>query len=204
MKTGTVVTSADRKPDPKTVMRQKLISAAVDCFEKYGVQRTRVEDAAQAVGISATNFYNFFPSRAALIDAVTLRRAESIARRVGPTIHEAPTLASAVVDGVVQTVTACRDDEVFMQLFRLTRRDRLGQLGMNSAAFGHESLVRAWLPAFEQARERGEVRDHLGEDDETIAWLGTVLVMFLLNDRIAPPEIRKIVSQYVAPAIAEH
>jgi AcrR family transcriptional regulator len=189
--------------DAKNAKRREIVAAATDCFARYGVQRTRIEDAASAAGISPTNFYNFYPNRAALIDAVTLDRAATIVDHVAPAIAEAPSLTEAVVNGVAQTVAACRADEVFMQLLRLTRHERLGQLGMTSTAFGYEFQVRLWRPALEKARQRGDLRGHLDGGDDTIAWLGAVIVMFLLNDRMSTEDIRRMASLFVAPAIAE-
>src|SRR6266545_1139046 len=95
---GTEVTN------PKDAKRREIVVAAADCFARYGVQRTRIEDVASAAGISPTNFYNFYPSRAGLIDAVALDRAASIVDRVAPAIAESPNLTTALVDGVVRTV----------------------------------------------------------------------------------------------------
>ncbi len=49
--------------EAKESKRQEIAAAAAaDCFERYRVQRVRVEDIAQAAGISGTNFYHFFPA----------------------------------------------------------------------------------------------------------------------------------------------
>jgi AcrR family transcriptional regulator len=173
----------------------------VACFERYGVQRTRVEDAANAAGISGTNFYNFFPSRAALIEAVVLRRVEAIVGQVAPTIARASNLSEALAEGAAGTVEACRHDEVFLQLLRLTGNKRLGEIGLEPSAFGHDMLVRLWQPALEVARERGELRTELTDDQNTVAWLGSVLLMFVLNDRLSPAQIKATVAAYVAPAL---
>ena len=194
---------AETTSNSKDAKRRELVSAAADCFARYGVRRTRIEDAASAAGISPTNFYNFYSSRAALIDAVALDRAATIVDRIAPAIAEAPTLTEALVNGLAQTVAACRADDVFMELLRLARHERLGQLGMTPTAFGHEFLVKLWGPALKRARLRGDLRSHLDSEDGTIAWLGTVLVMFLLNDRVSDADIRVMASLYVAPAIAD-
>ena len=197
--------SANAEPtsNSKDAKRREIVAAATECFARYGVTRTRIEDAASAAGISPTNFYNYYPSRAALIDAVALDRAAVVVARVAPAIAEAPSLSEALVDGVAQTVAACRADDVFMQLLRLARHERLGELGMTSTAFGHEFLVRLWGPAIVKARQRGDLRDHLDGEEGIIAWMGAVLVMFLLNERVSAKEIRRITALYVAPAIAE-
>lgn len=61
-------------------------------------------------------------------------------------------------------------------------------------------LVRRWQPALDRARERGELRPNL-LDDKSIAWLGSVLVLFILEEQPTPAEIRITMRDYVAPAI---
>jgi AcrR family transcriptional regulator len=185
----------------KDSKREELIAAAIACFQRYGVQRTRIEDAANAAGISGTNFYNFFPSRAALVDAVVLSRISAIADKAAPAIRRAPNLSVALVEGVVKIVETCRRDELFMELLRATRNNRLGELATDPSAFGYDVLAGLWRPALEAARTNGELRGHLGDDEDTIAWLGRVLVMLLLNERLRPAQMRHIVGAYVAPAI---
>ncbi|EHB58776.1 regulatory protein TetR [Mycolicibacterium rhodesiae JS60] len=181
--------------------RDEIVAAATECFSRYGVERSRIEDVATAAGISGTNFYHFFPSRSALIDAVVLSRVEAIVTTVAPTIDGAPSFEAALVSGVVTTVETCRSDRIFMELLRLTRQKRLGELGGQPYAFGYDMLERLWRPALERARQARELREDLVDDQDTIVWLGRVLVMLLLNDELTSEKIGRTVAMYVAPAL---
>ena len=55
-------------PEPTDV---RLIELAADHLRRYGVGRTTVVSIAQAAGMSHANVYRYFPSKAALLDAVT-------------------------------------------------------------------------------------------------------------------------------------
>jgi AcrR family transcriptional regulator len=188
-------------PSAKAVKQNELVSAAVEYFQRYGVQRTRVEDIAGAAGLSGPNFYNYFPSRAALIDAVVMREVGRVVDQAGPTIHHTENLRNALIDGVVEIVEAFRANDVLMQLLRMTRHARLGDLGMEPSAFGHEMLVRLWQPGLDRARERGELRPNL-RDEKTIAWLGSVIVLFILREhQPTRDEIAATMRDYVAPSI---
>jgi AcrR family transcriptional regulator len=199
---GRTASSTNRDPiQTKERRKEEIVVAAAECFERYGVQRSRVEDIANAAGISGTNFYHFFPSRSALIDAVVLVRVDAIVEVVAPAIHRAPSLNVALVSGVAGTIEVCRRDKLFMELLHLTRQKRLAELGGDPDAFGYDMLERLWRPALERARQAGELRAELVDDQETIVWLGRVLVMLLLNDRASTDKIRKTVAMYVAPAL---
>ena len=185
----------------KSDKRDKIVRAAAECFERYGVQRTRVEDVAQAAGLSGTNFYNYYPSRSALIDAVVLARVEAIVQDTVPVIERSKTLRDAVINGLVDTVDLCRSDALFMEFLSLTRQNRLVELGTAPAAFGFDMLERVWRPALQRARVRNELRAGL-DDNETIAWLGRVsLMLLLLSGTTSMEKIRETVAVYVAPAL---
>ena len=88
-----------------------------------------------------------------------------------------------------------------MQLLRLTRHARLGDLGIDSSAFSAMTCScvvgsrRSTGPASAASSEPNLL------DDKSIAWLGSVLVLFILEEQPTPAEIRITMRDYVAPAI---
>jgi AcrR family transcriptional regulator len=187
--------------DVKESRRRAIVTAAAKCFETYGVQRTRVEDVANAAGISGTNFYHFFRSRSALIDAVVLARVRAIVDAAAPVIEQAASLGEALADVMACTIDGCQRDPLFMELLGLTRQKRLGELGGEPSAFGYDMLERLWLPVLVRARDAGELRPDLTDDAETMAWLGRVSVILLLSQHNSEEHVRRTVRLYVAPAL---
>lgn len=49
----------------------RILAVATDHLRRYGQERTTVVSVARAAGMSHANVYRYFPSKAALIDAVT-------------------------------------------------------------------------------------------------------------------------------------
>lgn len=47
----------------KEIIRKKLLEKGKECFEKYGLKKTNVEDLTQAAGISKGAFYLFYRSK---------------------------------------------------------------------------------------------------------------------------------------------
>lgn len=61
-------------------IRQDLLAAALDLMAKQGIQHTTVEQIYQAVGISRTFFYSFFPTKEDLIvEALYLQQPRILA-----------------------------------------------------------------------------------------------------------------------------
>ena len=54
----------------KSQIREAILEAVVDRLAKGGLQRISVPEIAQIVGISARTVYRYFPSKAALIEAI--------------------------------------------------------------------------------------------------------------------------------------
>ena len=50
-------------PAQREIIHQKLLGVGQDCWVRFGIQRTRVEDLTRATGISKGTFYSFFPSK---------------------------------------------------------------------------------------------------------------------------------------------
>lgn len=62
----------------KEETRLAILEAAEDLFDRFGPVKTSVADIARAMGMSAANIYNFYPSRDAILEAVGQRHLEAL------------------------------------------------------------------------------------------------------------------------------
>jgi len=60
------------------LVRDRILDAADEVLTRFGPQKTTVVDVARALGVSHGSVYRFFPSKAALRDAVTERWLERV------------------------------------------------------------------------------------------------------------------------------
>jgi AcrR family transcriptional regulator len=60
------------KPSPEEI-RLRIIDVAEEHFRRVGYAKTAVADLADALGMSSANIYRFFPSKAAINEAICLR-----------------------------------------------------------------------------------------------------------------------------------
>jgi len=90
----------------KQATRQALREAALRLAMEHGAENVRVDDIAQAAGVSPRTYNNYFSSREqAIVAAVTAEREA----RVATAVTERPAgvgLATAVVDAIVEQYTA--------------------------------------------------------------------------------------------------
>src|SRR3546814_6589605 len=71
-------------------VEDKIIDATVKCFERYGIQKTSMDDIAKIAKISRPTIYRYFPSRHHLAVEVLVREIRDHIRIVIPILREEP------------------------------------------------------------------------------------------------------------------
>jgi AcrR family transcriptional regulator len=66
----------------KDQTRLAILVAAEDLFARFGPLKTSVADIARAMGMSAANIYNFYPSRDAIMEAVGTRHLMELRHQI--------------------------------------------------------------------------------------------------------------------------
>lgn len=179
--------------------REAILRVAGECFERFGVHRTRMEDIADAVGISRPMVYRYFATREQLIDAVILDQVRQLAETVGPIIVAFPTLAEAVVEGSVLLVEAARDARLEALVLN-TKPAHLRDYFRPPWKLGVALAAQIWHPVLEQARLRGEVRQDLDEDSFT-EWLSSLHLLFWLRRDLDYDHMRTLLNAFLVPAL---
>jgi AcrR family transcriptional regulator len=85
----------------KQATRQALTAAALRLALEHGFDNLRVEDVAEAAGVSPRTFNNYFPSREAAICAARIDQMQRLADAV-----RARPAEEALLDAIINTVTA--------------------------------------------------------------------------------------------------
>ena len=65
-----------RREDNKARTRQRIIDVALELFRKRGFEGTRVQDIVERVGVSPATFFNYFPSKLAVVEALNQGSAD--------------------------------------------------------------------------------------------------------------------------------
>lgn len=198
---GALRWGADVPEDPDEA-RSRVLDAAEECFTRFGVSKTTVEDVARAAGISRATVYRYFSDgRDEIILGVVLRESQRYLSRLSSRIGRQPSLADAVVEYVVTTVQAARREERLGRLFTLAELGTVGRLmaAGSDVLFGDTAAF--WRPHF--ARWADQV--HPGIDTaEAAEHLQRMVLSFLAVDgprRRNPEALRAYVRRFVVPAI---
>lgn len=191
--------SAAAVPEPDPGRRQAIVAAARECFQRYGLARTRMDDIAQLTGIVRPNLYRYFPSKEAVAAAVSAeesRRINSLRRKQLPI--RGP-VGELIARSIVLGLRLAMEDEFILELLRLENRELVPET-MAAAAARYEY----WQPIFDHGRARGELRPDLGDDD-LMRWLGAIQLHFLSNRDLYPTleDIERDVRLFVVPSVTQ-
>ncbi len=133
--------------------RQRLITAAEACVDRYGVAKTTVEDVALAAGVSRATAYRYVSGRDEVILAVLMRELGRLAERIRQRSARSTDVRATVITEILYAVRSVRRND---KLLALLAPDRLGLPTITGA---HEAV---WefcstrlLPLVEGAQARG-------------------------------------------------
>jgi AcrR family transcriptional regulator len=137
-----VATSPSRRERNKQATREALRAAALRLAVEHGPENVRVDDIAEAAGVSPRTYNNYFPSREhAIVAAVTADRDARVAAAVTARpagVRLADAVADAVVAGYTDPGERGRD-----ALLLITTRPALRDTYLDSTTALEEPLATA-------------------------------------------------------------
>ena len=177
--------------------RDAIVAAARECFQKWGLARTRMDDIARRVGIVRPNLYRYFPSKEALAAAVSAeesRRINAIRRKRLPV--RGP-VSELIASSIVLGLQLALEDEYLLDLLGLENRELVPETMATAAARSEY-----WQPIFKHGRDRRELRTDL-TDDDLMRWLSAIQLHFLSNRELYPTidDIERDVRLFVVPSV---
>lgn len=138
--------------------RDRLLAAAEICFNRFGVEKTTLEDIAGEAGVSRATVYRHFDGgRDEVILGVVLRDARQFLSSLALKVENEPTITDAIVRGVLETVASARKNPRLTLFFAPETAGHTTTLaGRSTALF---DLAAEFLgPTFERARDDGRLR----------------------------------------------
>lgn len=182
--------------------RSRLLDAAEDCFARYGLMKTTVEDIAKAASVSRATVYRYFDGgRDELVLGVILRDTDRYLTRVRSRIERQPSLGDAIVEFVELAVRSVQRDPSLGRLFNVEEaRGTGGQIAGSSVAL-FEKIETFFTPLF--AQWKPEVRRGIDVADAAEWILRALLSLLTLNGpkRRSQDATRLYLRTFLVPAI---
>lgn len=87
-------------PSQEEITRGRILDAAFECAERYGLRRTTMGDVARAAGVSRQTVYRYFPTKHVLFALLALREEARLAELVRSAVAAEPDLHRAIAAGI--------------------------------------------------------------------------------------------------------
>jgi AcrR family transcriptional regulator len=191
--------------DPPDSTSERILAAASQQVEDFGLRRFTIDDVARRLRISRVTIYRHFPKRDRLLEAVLLREMHRFLRAIGEAVAPCETLEEKLVEGVVFALAYLRRHRLLQRVLRTEPELILPALTVNAGRL--LAAGRDFVASFARREaERGGLP--LGEEEiEAVSeLLARAVLSFLLTPDSAlgmrtDTEVRRFAEHYLSPTL---
>jgi len=173
--------AAARTDDNST--QERILRAAYDCFEQYGIGKTTIENIASRAKVSRPTVYKYYPSKDAILDEISVRETWRVNSEVRRRLVRSDDFADFLSDTLLLVIRLANEN---IYIRRMVESIEYQESVISPSSLMQQMQRTWWSNMFEQARARGEIAADL-EIEEMIYWLGRAQSMLMLQ--VASPQI---------------
>lgn len=185
--------------------RGRILAAAIQGVEDFGLRRFTVDDVARRVGVSRVTIYRHFPKKDKLLEAMLLHELRRYLRAIDTAVEPYETLEERLVEGFVFALTYLREHRLLGRLLRTEPELLLPALTINATAIlaaGREFI--AGFARREAAQGGLTLAD--AEIEGVSELLARAVLSFVLTpDSVlglsTPAETRRFAEHYLSPTL---
>lgn len=182
------------------IVTAKILAAARDCFERFGIGRTTMVDIAKGAGISRASVYNYFSTKEKIVEQISLDEIDEIYRNLRHSWKPGESFASRVTEALTLSILVAPDNNFVRWFIRDPELRRISQSQASDVSAAKRSR---WTAMIVYGRETGEISSELSDDD-IIFWLSfcNVALLFQMDHHPLDEErLRWFIGTFVVPPI---
>ena len=184
-----------------TELEERIISAAYDCFERFGIPKTTMEDIARGAKSSRQSVYRYFTGKEDILDAICCREAVKINIAVRAQIRRDMDFPALLTEALFVIITEGNKNTYLRQLVEVPATQ---SLATNPRSRLYRLNVGYWHELMQRSLQRGELAVDISLD-EIIGWLlmmQSVLQLRLADGLIDETDLRRVIRRFtVAPLL---
>jgi len=172
-------------PVEKETIRERLMQAGRDCFTRYGLKKTTIEDLTGPAGIAKASFYLFFDSKEALYAQIVFEEMPAMMDRIAAASYRKTEDTREALILLMKAVVHEIETNPFSKVI-VDQPDELARLaqsldfeGILEQAQVMFTPIAEW---FVKKQEEGEIVS--GDPQELIYALGLIKLLPVNRDRI--------------------
>lgn len=180
--------------------RDKIVDAAVRCFERYGPQRTSMNDIADEASISRRTLYRTFEDRPALVAEILNGRLQQLHAAVAAQLATYDDIEEALVEGSLFSVEAGQSDELVSEIVRHEHAGTPERFLLRVDDATAARVLESWRSILDRGRTQDRVRPHLS-NERAVELIMTVHTVALLRDDLGQQGRRALFRDLLVPAV---
>ncbi|CND56355.1 TetR family transcriptional regulator [Mycobacterium tuberculosis] len=183
--------------------RERIIDAAEECFRRFGVAKTTVEDIAAAARLSrATVYRSVTGGRDELILAVVVRDLHRFLDRLAARLRRERSVPEAIVEGAMDAIEYVRSEPTIAHFLVPEAAGHMQAAVAGAAEHVLDLCCEYVRPYFAQAQRQRMLRADI-EVEGTVEFLFRIITSLIVMDRDRDAEAqRRFLRTYVVPVIA--
>ena len=100
----------------KISRRDHIIETTQRCIDKFGINKTTLDDVAAEAAMGRMTLYRVFRTRNELLNAVGLSRLKLIGEKVAPLIGSYDGFEDAIIMGSLESIALAKSDPYYLQI----------------------------------------------------------------------------------------
>lgn len=199
-----MVNSIGNADEREAGVRRRILNVAAEIFERRGVNRTTMEEIAEAAGVARKTVYNYFENKPKLLGEVIEEASARTAALALKSLDLTAPPEDLIVDAVMALLEQARDSRYKEVVEMLLRPDALPITAKTVEQSERIARVERgyWAPILEPLRDSGRLR--VTDVDEVVEWLTFIHLVFLTRPATfeGDPEVtRRMLRTYLVPAL---
>ena len=161
------------------VTKQKIIDAALACYEDIGVENSTMESVAQRAGVGRATLYRHFANQDEMLTEVILFEISDMRTKLQQLKQTPDTLEAYIVEACMIVLIESPKKPITSYLFSDEASPIVSRLALTNnllIEFG-ENLV---APIFEAAKKQDRLRDGVSLE-RMIEWITRFMISYLTN-----------------------
>ena len=189
-----------KAPLPAEKNEARLLAAAVRCFEKYGIEKTFIEDIAKEAGLSRPTAYRAFKNRRDLLERVAQERISGMEIRMRLRMLRYGSFEEALVRGAASSMRESRQDKIFMAVLTALGDDGLERYLLHPKSPVKANIGNIWGDTIDKAKLSGELKQGLSKAD-VVNWIIAVECILLLKNELSTKGQEEFLRKFMVPAL---
>jgi AcrR family transcriptional regulator len=184
---------------------ERIMGAALEQAEDFGLRRFTVDDVARRAGLSRVTIYRHFPKKDQLLDALILREMKRFLTKVDAVVGAQPTTEGKLVEGLSFSLMYLRGHRLLNRLLRTEPELILPHLTVRAG--GLFAAARARIAAHFRAEIAA---GRLGLPEEDVDGIAELLIRIVVSLVLTPDTVlpvdseegrRRLAELYLAPIV---